>query len=492
MHRALYLPEIVSTIPQTEVSSPGFLYTCLLVNNLFFLETCRILWDWYGDTLIGAPAGNPRPEVSHLSQIVNSNAKRGQIYANFIRKLSIGLESEDCEENEARWHSELMQLRYPKLEEVVFLDAHDGDRYLNTESVILHYMEPTLRGFAIEQRNANFSDQLLETLLRCCPSLPHLRLNTAGCNKITAEGLAVFLTSMTALTYLEILEGFEDVWSPVALQLSSTLPRLQLLALPEIEEDWIRSLTVLSPMPGTFPMLSYLRTELTVHTAKELLRVMPNIQYLQLCLRESVPLVKGGRSGLDTSDTLIPAAAQFRLLRSCKATFGEDDVVSGTDLLLLAQSCPELEELSLAQPDTVGITDDLVESLAQSLRSITEVTLKSRNEVSLTFKSLKHFGRYCKSLKQLYLSCSASWEREITPDTAGLFPNLWQLTLAPAKDGTNWHLRRSDSLQRTAECIVNIGPKLCSFNFKNPGVVELELLKLTQHTCNSRMYLATR
>lgn len=491
MHRALHLPEIVSAVLQSEPSSPDFLFSCLRVNSLFFQEACRILWEWCGDTLIGTPAGNPRPEVSNLAQIVQSNVERAQIYANCIRKLSFGMDGEDCEGNEAQWHSELMQLRYPMLEEVAFLHAHDGGRYLNTESAMMHYMEPNLREFAMEEGNSDLSNTMLDRLCERCPSLHYLSLNTAGHSNITPGGLTRYLENPTKLQSLEILAGFEDIWSSQALQAISTYQRLEVLVLPKLEDSWVQDLMALASTSSLFPMLGYLRTELTSYAAANLLRVMPNLRHLYLTLSRDEPPNGDTQSRPDAPATLLSAAAGFPSLRCFSATFPEDSTVNGTELVLLAQSCRKLQVLSLSQPHTVGITDDLIENLAQYLQSINELTLKSHNDVALTFNSLKHLGRHCKMLKQLYLSCSASWDKDITPDTAGLFPNLWDLTLAPAKGGTDWRVRRPEGLQHIADCIVNLGPKLGSFNFEDPGELELELLELTQDKCDDRMYSVT-
>ena len=121
MHRALLLPEIVSTILHVEAKSPGFLFKCLFINKLFSHEATRILWRGCGVRYNSATAGHATPDITDLAKIVQIDRSRAQYYADFIHILWF---DEEGEENgfieEARWHKELIALQFLHLQDVGF------------------------------------------------------------------------------------------------------------------------------------------------------------------------------------------------------------------------------------------------------------------------------------------------------------------------------------------------------------------------------------
>lgn len=473
MHRALRLPEIVNSILLSEASSPGFLHTCLSVNKLFSFETCRILWNWCGSTLEGAPAGNPRPQVRYLVKIIAADVQRAQNYASFIHRLSFSIEGEDYD-SEARWHPQLAQLRFPALEEVLFLEAFSSS-YMNTEDAISHYMQPGLREFTLYE-GYDLSDSFLESLSQRCPSLQNLLLKTVGPNTISSETLVCYLERAPALKSLDISNGFEAIWSSRAFQLTSTYLHLEVLVLPRIEDDWIQAVLHNKPPSGVFPALTYLCTGVSDHSAARLAELMPNLRHLILSSAES-SFSTSGETPSTRPQTLLSAAANFSQLEELDLKLGLESSVSGNELLLLAQSCSNLQTLSISTPCTTGITDDLIDTLARSMRSVVHFTLLSHNAVPLTFKSLHSLSQHCKNLEGLEISCSPSWDKHATSDSSVRFEHLWKLKLVPHGAHEQRLMDNLQSLQKLADCITALVPKLENFQIEDPNEAEEALVE---------------
>jgi hypothetical protein len=484
MHRALCLPEIVSAILCSEASSPGFLHNCLFINRLFSFEACRILWHWCGSTIEAAPSGNPRPEVCRLAHIIKADVRRAQIH-----KLSFRTEGEEYEK-EARWHNELRLVQFPQLEAVFFHEA-DYPSTPDSEAIVLHYAQPNLKELALYE-GSDLSDHFLETLRQRSPSLHQLVLKATGSNTITSDALTRFLECTTSIASLDISYSFDGAWSSQAFQAVSKYPHLELLVLPQIEDSWIEAVSANVPISGAFPALNYLQTRISDNGAEHLSHVMPNLRYLVLSPSIRPAVMADSEPRLVRSHHLLSAVARFSQLREFVATFDSESIVSGHELLLLAQNCPRLQVLSVSTPSTVGITDSLVETLAPAMGNISELTLTSHNAVSLTSSSLQLLGRYCKKLECVELSCSSDWQENWVEESSTLFPNLWKLKLAPHgvyEDRMAGPVAAdNENLQKLADRIAALGPKLGRFEIEDPNEVEEVLVDLVQDICDDRVY----
>ena len=164
-------------------------------------------------------------------------------------------------------------------------------------------------------------------------------------------------------------------------------------------------------------------------------------------------------------------------LEVLEVTYSNNGKMTGAELLHFVQSCAELKELDLKLPRITDITDDLMEEIARSMRSITVLKISSSNTVPLTFRSLHALGRHCRKLSHLELCCAPAWDANASVEP-GLFPQLSRLKIQPGSDGTSRLEDRQDSLQSLADCIVGLGPELREFYIDNPHKAEEELLEL--------------
>jgi hypothetical protein len=144
VHTALLLPEVVAGILNAGSEETGLLYNCLLVNHLFLEEARRILWSKCDST------SGVHPDIEDLGAMIlrdDIGPERAQIYANLIRDTSFhygNSQSNHSYIDQTSWHTVLCQLKFPQLMSVWFWETDHGVT-LNTEDVILHYAQSSLR-----------------------------------------------------------------------------------------------------------------------------------------------------------------------------------------------------------------------------------------------------------------------------------------------------------------------------------------------------------
>ena len=102
--------------------------------------------------------------------------------------------------------------------------------------------------------------------------------------------------------------------------------------------------------------------------------------------------------------------------------------------MLLAQECPELVELSIAEypdegslPSGSGISDSIIDAVAQKLVKISELSLVFNRPELLSWQSVLCLGRYCKNLTRLKLSCNFTWQEATSGAQENIFSKLWGL-----------------------------------------------------------------
>lgn len=471
MHRALLLPEIVAAIVKSESGEPGYLYTCILVNRLFFEEACRILWYGCGSSYNSATAGHVTPGIRQLAEISQHSRQRAQIYANFINVLYFAPPKETWPYgDESKWHSHLACLQYPQLQELSFF-ASDDAVSLNKGDVIIAYAQPSLRAFKLCEGSA-LSDAFLDELRSRCPRLQHLKLSSID-HTMTQDGMLRFLRTLISVQSVTLDTGFQRLWTKDAFSAVAQCPDLEFLYLYDIHDDWIQGE---QPM---FPALKHLST-----------RISP--KGLELLSRH-VPVLATLHATLPSSCTSIEALVNYPRLKDLTVSFDDGATLHRTDLLLIAENCPELEHLMIGvacPPRAKGLDDLTMEKLAQGLTEIKNFQLHCEVDTGsepLTLQSIKSLGRHCPNLKELDLSCiSIDWEEG---DNSTISDSMWSLSLllhrdyvplwpedydpdADNDDGT--HVSR-ERIAEMAERFARRFPKMEYFSLEGGGEGEEEL-----------------
>jgi hypothetical protein len=465
MHQALLLPEIVATILQSEKSSEGFLFTTLFINKLFFEETARILWEGCGTRYFANWVEHVTPDIRHLASIVQQDVKRAQIYADFIHVLYFECDSQHDDDftPEAKWHPMLTKLDYPMLEEVAFYPAGEESTLLNTGANIKHYAQPNVSKFQVQSSSA-ISNELLEALSERCPRLRQFDLRVSEeHNAITPEALHQFLKRVPSL---EVLDIPSLNWSVESFHEVSQFQKLELMNCPPIHNEWVSQLT------SGFPNLTGLYTSISHDTLERLQHIVPGMKNLRI-------------QPVHPSGHLLEAASKFEHLGSLVLVPPPEAEsswsISGAEIVLLAQNCSNLTELSIAaeedsnRPAISGLTDATMDTAARSFKNLKTLILQYHNDVPLTFTSLQSFGKYCPNLECLEITCTVDWNYIAGNDLGTLFPNLWSMELTLHPNQVSLEVFGDTEDQPLAKIITDFAPKLNNFVLKNGGEGEDDL-----------------
>ncbi|KAK7914114.1 hypothetical protein PG985_011817 [Apiospora marii] len=416
MHRALLLPEIVAAIVKSESGAPGYLFTCLFVNRLFSEEACRLLWYGCGSRYNSATAGHVTPGICRLAEISQRSRQRAQVYANFIHILVFAEPDETWPYgDEAKWHSHLACLQYPQLEELDFYESPEAST-LNKADVVIRYAQPSLRTFGLHT-GSGLSDAFLDELRTHCPQLQQLTLSSID-NTMTQDGLLRFLRSQASLQCLMLDTGFQRLWTKEAFHAAAQYSNLELLRLHDIQDDWIRG------EQRMFPALKHLYTRITPEGLGLLSRHVPGLATLQVTMPSSC--------------TSIEPFVNYPQLKDLVVSYDDGAILQKTDLLLIAENCPDLQRLVIGDacpPRAEGLDDSMMEKIAQGLPRIKEFKLYYKVDTGnepLTLQSIKSLGRHCPNLKELDLSCiSIDWEEG---DNSTISDSIWSLGLLLHRD----------------------------------------------------------
>ncbi|KAH6672251.1 hypothetical protein B0J14DRAFT_69611 [Halenospora varia] len=460
MDRALLLPEIITIILRAEASSPAYLHTCLFINKLFSLEASRILWEGCGTDYNSWQAGHVTPTIKHLADVVTQDAQRAQFYANFIRILRFRDEGEENEFiDEARFHKELTCLQFPHMEEVSLYESGNATS-MNTGDAAIHYAQPNVKFFTLRQ-GSKLSDSFLDTLSNSCPKLRSLTLRECTENSVSEEGLVRFLDKSSFLDALDIRTGLDEAWSYKAFDAITKYRDMNFLRIPDIKDDWVDSLRHAGPIPA-FPNLTHFYTGVSDEGLECLARYAPNLKTLAVYLQNLSP-----------SYRILASASHFTLLKDLTVHFGPQSSASGKDLLLLAQKCPNLAELSIGEyegsrPSGSGINDSIMESMAKNLPNITQLNLIFDRPDLLTWQSITSLARHCKKLEMLKLSCNFTWEEAITGTQEGMFPTLWALEVILDENNRKEEIAEGNQerVNTYATRFASIAPKMTSFTIE--------------------------
>lgn len=463
MHRAFLLPEVVASILDAGKEEPNLLYHSLFVNKLVFLEASRILWKGCYSMFT---VGYPTPKIRHLGNMLldkNIGRVRAQFYANLIQVLIFGEENtgEHPAVEEARWHSQIRELRFPQLKELAIWKTELAEK-LNTEDALLHYVHPGLRRLALHA-SGPLSDLFLDELSVRCASLQELHIDSRN-TTITKEGLEHCLHRMHSLKSLKLGVELEHAWDQGAFAAASQYENLELLKVPAIPDSWFDS-----PHPplgcNAFKSLRYFYClGLTGYVLSQLCSRSPRLKALQI-YNES----RGETPGI------LSAAAKFTHLEWFQFQPGIGTRIMGHEVVQLAQSCPTITSLSIGQdiavpPPAIGITDGAIDLLAQNLPYLRELHLFFDSESHPGIAAqLRSFSQYCTTLEILHISCSGDWQSITTLPQRVLFLKLWTFTLCP-KDHMEQSLseREYDELLQYWKKLAPIWfPKVSYFSIKD-------------------------
>lgn len=467
MHRALLLPEVVAAIVHSESGEPGYLHTCLLINRLFFQETSRLLWYGCGSRYNSATAGHVTPGIRQLAEISQRSRARAQLYADCVHLLYVAEPAEEWPYgDEARWHDDLVCLRYPHLREVAFFES-DNAETLNKGDVVIRYAQkqPGLHGFNLHRGSA-LSDSFLGQLCTRCPKLQHLHLCSPS-NTMTQEGLLRFLGSFTTLKSLTLEAGFHDLWTRAAFRAVERYTDLELLHLSVIHDDWI---PVDEPV---FPSLKHLYTALSTSGVDLLSRVLPNLTTFHATVLQPC--------------TNLESFANYPRLKDLRLRFEGSASFSGADLLFIVENCPELEAIvadELHEVRVEGLDDAMMGQIASHLPNIKELKLFSFQSSGrpLTVQSIESLGRCCPKLRDLSLSnLSIDWKgtglisdsiSSLDLDLSHDHNRLWPEDHDP-DDGDAGHPSKAQ-VKELAESFAHRFPNMECFNLGNGGPGEEE------------------
>lgn len=484
MHRALLLSEVVAAILQTEAAAPGFLHTCLFINRIFSLEATRMLWKGCGVRYNSATAGHISPDITHLANIVQTDHERAQFYADLIHILYFDEEGEYSDFlEEARWHKELSALQFPRLQEVGFYGSAAA-MYMNTEDVLLHYAQPNVKEFALDQ--ATFlSDSFLDSLSLRCPRLQTFTLGEIRNSSLSEDGIVRFVDNCTSLSCLNIRSGFLDTWTLKEFEALARHPKLELISIPNIADVWLDSLRHGDPSYPSFPKLKHFYTGISDQGVELLARYMPNLQTLSLTLQNVRP-----------SYHLLASASNFKRITSLSIEFGQSSSITGADLVLLARSCSELKELNICEwegshPSGSGITDSIIDATAQHMKNISELILDFDRSDLLTWQSFLSIGRHCKNLLRLRLPCNFTWA-EVTeamdqmskPEV--ISPKMWSLTLVLDTQIRGDMATDDVTIHAIATQLAAFAPKLSTFRLEGGNARDEVFAKTVDDICSPR------
>uniref|UniRef100_A0A8H7N672 F-box domain-containing protein n=1 Tax=Bionectria ochroleuca TaxID=29856 RepID=A0A8H7N672_BIOOC len=282
MHHLFVVPEIVAVIVKSGSLCKGYLYTCRLVNRVFFQESARLLWYACGRGVwTPSETGHALANVEHLISVSRKEPQRAQVYANFICILQFSEWFEGNEyRNEFEWHHELLSLQFPQLQTVYFVVGDSTTRFI-TGQALLHYAQPTVGDLYVTMCS-QLSDVFLDTLSSKCPRLMHLYLLSCTDNTVTGEGLVRFLSRSRQLRALLIQHAFDDLWSEEVFRIIEQLPNLHRVGLPFIEESWLEEVT-------GFQALTSLDTSISNRGLALLAASLPYLLELQLDFKSPPP-----------------------------------------------------------------------------------------------------------------------------------------------------------------------------------------------------------
>jgi hypothetical protein len=324
-YRALVVPEIVAAIIRSGSSEKGFLHSYLLINRLFFIESFRLLWYGCGTRYNDATAGHATPDICHLARISQENRQQAQVYANYIHVLNFAEPADTYPYGDkAQWHSHLICLEFPRLQEVGFYESLNAAT-LNRGDVVIHYAQPNVQVFCL-RASSGLSDSFLDTLYLRCPKLRTIHINTSFENTITTNGFLQFLRRTVSLESLVTESRFEQLWPQDGFRVIEHYTSLQLLQFPLIRDEWIAQYGTLNllELQDILPALKSLYISASPHGLELLQQCVPGLTTIDISFQVSC--------------TTISTATDFTQLENLALQFVENSSFDNGELLVASQS----------------------------------------------------------------------------------------------------------------------------------------------------------
>lgn len=403
-HRALLLPEIVAKILESGAEEPGLLYNSLQVNHLFLQEASRILWFKCDDS---DGAGQTHPDIHHLGELVlrqDAGPERAQTYASLVRQISFNYDL-DLGIDQHSWHSVLSRLRFPRLTQAWLWETErTGD--LVTETVLLNYISPGLND--LHAACGPLSDVFFDSLAERCSNVRDFNLQPTKVIA-SASSIARALSAMTNVTSLNLERGFRAAVSASMLEAIASLPKVEQLSLPEVPSDSLSKLSISSERRW-FPQLKYLYIGATASTLELVHQIVPKLEAIGVFNEQ-----------LGQTNNILSALSHFTQLTTITVLLRASSTFRGTELIHLAQSCPNLQDLQIGidswseeLPTATGITDDLIRDFATHAPKLQRLNLTFDSETRPGLvKTLQTLGRHCPLLEELMFSCKADWRSHL-------------------------------------------------------------------------------
>jgi len=280
----------------------------------------------------------------------------------------------------------------------------------------------------------------------------------------TVEEEAVeFIKSTCALWSLAISYVYRDgkdrnsLWPPRVLSSLAALPRLHKLECQKLSAICLQDLPV-----GSFPALKELSTGYTGSTAV-LASLLPGLSVLKLTLSESF------KEGLGR-------IANLSALTYLDISFHEDSILSGHDLIALANGCPHLKTVTLPSthvlmmedpcPRGKDIDDTTIEAFASALPNLTTLTIGLENRSALTHCAILSLARHCPNLGYFHITADV-----FVPD---LIEGLKEIGDAPLNSMTFMRFYLPEDIEHTYEDITVLAEQLV--RKLAPGLLEFQII----------------
>ena len=151
-----------------------------------------------------------------------------------------------------------------------------------------------------------------------------------------------------------------------------------------------------------------------------------------------------------------------------------EGIIDGEELIRLGQHCPKLKRLWINGP-SMNCSDSVVKTVSSLLPDLEECVWQI-DCPSLTEQGRLHFGRYCKSLRDLTIYGTVDLAKFARVEEAALFPNLMDLTVSPAMISLDGNGGNDERILR-----MNSHEEACAF----PSRISLMMPKLRDMSCYS-------
>ena len=421
-HKVVDVPDTLSIIFGFLADDSQSLAACLRVSKTWFAEAARILWAHCGWHDRHANSSFCHPYTKHL-QALFQNSQRLQVYANQIEFLSFGFGPRMFAESywrEGRMHSIfddwkdgwshllLVDTRFPRLKtltlnENIRLEPRLFGQYLqpNLESLEIRsgFLMPNLL-FFIQVCPQDSLIALTYLIQENCPRITTLSLRGRYGNiqdpadptpKPNMAELA-FIRLLKRLPSLTSFHGSSDFlgsWvTGAALKALTECPALIRIHLSLADPEFPMSLAEIST--ASFPKLKYAS-----------FRAQEN-RLWYLC-RSGLKIEELGLQVVGQSSSIFRLCALLKNIRKLDIRFmhGDNTIIEGVDLLVLANNCHHLEEFacSLFGDEYIraeGLTDQVIDQFAREMPQLRVLEIKHLSD-GVTEKSLLSLGTHCLS-----------------------------------------------------------------------------------------------